>query len=58
MSPPYNMGICLTAIANRSTLSDPQGKLEPTIGHVLAIPEELGTVILSDKAYAMGILKC
>jgi len=26
------------------------GKAEPTIGGVLAIPEELDTVILSDKA--------
>ncbi|KAG4097698.1 hypothetical protein H8356DRAFT_940445 [Neocallimastix lanati (nom. inval.)] len=34
----------------RSTLCDPQGKAEPTIGHPLAIPEELETVILSDKA--------
>ncbi|KAG4102633.1 hypothetical protein H8356DRAFT_1420911 [Neocallimastix lanati (nom. inval.)] len=42
----------------RSTLRDPQGKAEPTIGGVLAIPEELETVILSDKAYAIGFLKC
>ncbi|KAG4095847.1 hypothetical protein H8356DRAFT_1426837 [Neocallimastix lanati (nom. inval.)] len=42
----------------RSTLRDPQGKAEPAIGNVLAIPEELETVILSDKAYAMGFLKC
>ncbi|KAL6628695.1 hypothetical protein U3516DRAFT_739447 [Neocallimastix sp. 'constans'] len=42
----------------RSTLRDPQGKAEPAIGSVLAIPEELETVILSDKAYAMGFLKC
>jgi len=42
----------------RSTLRDPQGKAEPTIGSVLAIPEELEIVILSDKAYAMGFLKC
>ena len=40
----------------RSTLRDPQGKAEPTIGGVLAIPEELETVSLSDKAYVMGIL--
>jgi len=35
-----------------------KGKAEPTTGGVLAIPEELETVILSDKAYAMGFLKC
>jgi len=35
-----------------------KGKAEPTIGGVLAIPEELDTVILPDKAYAMGFLKC
>ncbi|KAG4085675.1 hypothetical protein H8356DRAFT_1739406 [Neocallimastix lanati (nom. inval.)] len=40
----------------RSILRDPQGKEEPAIGSVLAIPEELETVILSDKAYAMGFL--
>ncbi|KAG4104585.1 hypothetical protein H8356DRAFT_926707, partial [Neocallimastix lanati (nom. inval.)] len=28
----------------RSTLRDPRGKAEPTIGGVLAIPEELDTV--------------
>ena len=28
------------------------------LGHLLAIPEELDTAILSDKAYAMGLLKC
>ncbi|KAG4084416.1 hypothetical protein H8356DRAFT_1436177 [Neocallimastix lanati (nom. inval.)] len=27
------------------------------LGHLLAIPEELDTAILSDKAYAMGLLK-
>ncbi|KAG4095749.1 hypothetical protein H8356DRAFT_944276, partial [Neocallimastix lanati (nom. inval.)] len=32
-------------------------KAEPTIGGVLAILEELDTIILSDKAYAMGFLK-
>ncbi|KAG4098265.1 hypothetical protein H8356DRAFT_939138, partial [Neocallimastix lanati (nom. inval.)] len=42
---------------SRSTLPDPKGKAEPTIGGVLAIPVELETVILSDKAYAMGFLK-
>ncbi|KAG4108691.1 hypothetical protein H8356DRAFT_918484, partial [Neocallimastix lanati (nom. inval.)] len=42
----------------RSTLRDPQGKADPAIGGVLAIPKELDTVILSDKAYAMGFLKC
>jgi len=42
----------------RSTLRDPHGKVEPPIGHFLAIPEELNTVILSDKAYAIGFLKC
>ena len=42
----------------RSTLRDPQGKAELTIGAVLAIPEELETVILSDKTYAMEFLKC
>ncbi|KAG4094939.1 hypothetical protein H8356DRAFT_1427411 [Neocallimastix lanati (nom. inval.)] len=42
----------------RSTLCHPQGKAEPTIGGILAIPEELETVILSDKAYVMGFLKC
>ncbi|KAG4094232.1 hypothetical protein H8356DRAFT_1695124 [Neocallimastix lanati (nom. inval.)] len=67
------MGVCLTAIPvrsrcsqlpisketpYRSTLRDPQGKVEPTIGGFLAIPEELEAVILSDKAYAMGFLKC
>ncbi|KAL6591197.1 hypothetical protein U3516DRAFT_769480 [Neocallimastix sp. 'constans'] len=41
----------------RSTLRNPQRKAEPTIGGVLTIPEELETVILSDKAYAMGFLK-
>ncbi|KAL6631533.1 hypothetical protein U3516DRAFT_737674 [Neocallimastix sp. 'constans'] len=64
MSPTYvNMGVCLTAIPlrpkkfqYRSTLCDPQGKAEPTIGGLFAIPEELETVILSDKAYAMGFL--
>ena len=58
MSPPYvNMGVCLTAIQirsqlpisketpYRSTVRDPQGKAEPTIGGLLAIPEELETVI-------------
>jgi len=35
-----------------------KGKAEPAIGGVLAIPEELETVILSDKTYAMGFLKC
>ncbi|KAL6605735.1 hypothetical protein U3516DRAFT_757163 [Neocallimastix sp. 'constans'] len=35
---------------SRSTLPDPKGKAEPTI-------VELETVILSDKAYAMGFLK-
>ncbi|KAG4089169.1 hypothetical protein H8356DRAFT_1719967, partial [Neocallimastix lanati (nom. inval.)] len=68
-----NIGVCLTAIPvrcrpsqlliNKETpyrraLRDPQGKLEPIIGGVIAIPEELETVILSDKAYAMGFLKC
>ncbi|KAG4093421.1 hypothetical protein H8356DRAFT_1354304 [Neocallimastix lanati (nom. inval.)] len=50
---------CHTAIESpyRSTLRDPQGKAEPTIGAVLAIPEELETVILSDKTYAMEFLK-
>ncbi|KAG4106831.1 hypothetical protein H8356DRAFT_1340553 [Neocallimastix lanati (nom. inval.)] len=58
MSPPYiNMGVCLTAIPYRNTLRDSQGKVELTIGHLLAIPEELETVIISDKAYEMGILK-
>ncbi|KAL6590941.1 hypothetical protein U3516DRAFT_769774 [Neocallimastix sp. 'constans'] len=42
----------------RSTLHDLQGKAEPTIGGVLAIPEELETLFLSDKAYAMRFLKC
>ncbi|KAG4085487.1 hypothetical protein H8356DRAFT_964431, partial [Neocallimastix lanati (nom. inval.)] len=42
----------------RSTLCNPQGKTEPTIGGVLAIPVELETVILSDKAYVIGFLKC
>ncbi|KAG4091415.1 hypothetical protein H8356DRAFT_1051768, partial [Neocallimastix lanati (nom. inval.)] len=41
----------------RSTLRDSQGKAESTIGGVLAIPEELETVILSDKAYALGFFK-
>ncbi|KAG4107151.1 hypothetical protein H8356DRAFT_1417404 [Neocallimastix lanati (nom. inval.)] len=65
MSPPYyNMGVCLTAIPvrakklhYRSTLRDPQRKTEPTIGHLLAIPVELEIVILSEKAYALEILK-
>ncbi|KAL6617664.1 hypothetical protein U3516DRAFT_748316 [Neocallimastix sp. 'constans'] len=62
------MGVCLTVIPvrhrsshlpisketpYRSTLRDSQEKVEPTIGGVLAIPEELETVILSDKAYPM-----
>ncbi|KAG4086070.1 hypothetical protein H8356DRAFT_963244, partial [Neocallimastix lanati (nom. inval.)] len=34
----------------RSTLRDPQRKAEPAIGDVLAIQEELETVILSDKS--------
>ncbi|KAG4085561.1 hypothetical protein H8356DRAFT_1739913, partial [Neocallimastix lanati (nom. inval.)] len=66
------IGVCLTAkpvclrssqfpiskeTSYRSTLCDPQGKAEPTIGGLLAIPEELETVILSDKAYAI-FLKC
>ncbi|KAG4092218.1 hypothetical protein H8356DRAFT_951326, partial [Neocallimastix lanati (nom. inval.)] len=42
----------------RSPLRDPQGKAEPIIGGVLTIPEELETVILSDKAYTIGFLKC
>ena len=74
MSPPYvNMGVCLTVIQvrhrsshlpisketpYRSTLRDSQEKVEPTIGGVLAIPEELETVILSDKAYPMGFVMC
>ncbi|KAG4099491.1 hypothetical protein H8356DRAFT_1337283 [Neocallimastix lanati (nom. inval.)] len=49
MSSPYvNMGVYLTAILvrlkklqYRSTLLHPQGKAEPTIGGLLAIPEEL-----------------
>ncbi|KAG4084414.1 hypothetical protein H8356DRAFT_966384 [Neocallimastix lanati (nom. inval.)] len=60
------MDVCLTVIPVRrrrsqlpisketpykSTLQDPQGKAEPTIGGVHAIPEELETVILSDKAF-------
>ncbi|KAL6602493.1 hypothetical protein U3516DRAFT_759752 [Neocallimastix sp. 'constans'] len=61
------MGICLTVIPiTVSTLTIPhkqrnsniealysilKGKAEPTT-------EELETVILSDKAYAMGFLKC
>ncbi|KAG4104977.1 hypothetical protein H8356DRAFT_926052 [Neocallimastix lanati (nom. inval.)] len=43
---------------SRSTLRDTQGKAEPTTGGVLVIPDELETVILSDKAYVMGFLKC
>ncbi|KAG4087886.1 hypothetical protein H8356DRAFT_1341399 [Neocallimastix lanati (nom. inval.)] len=63
-SPPYNMSICLTAIPVRCRRSqspisketpvyirEPQGKAEPTI-------QELETVILSGKAYTMGLLKC
>ncbi|KAL6604266.1 hypothetical protein U3516DRAFT_758932 [Neocallimastix sp. 'constans'] len=47
MSPPYiNISVCLIVILYRSTLLDPQRKTEPTIGHLLAIPEELETVIL------------
>jgi len=42
----------------RSTLHDPQRKAEPTIDSLFAIPEGLETVILSDKAYPMGFLKC
>ncbi|KAL6612569.1 hypothetical protein U3516DRAFT_751934 [Neocallimastix sp. 'constans'] len=65
MSPLYvNMGLLLTAIPvrpkklqYRSTLRDPHWKAEPLISHLLVIPEELDTVILSDKAYAMGFLK-
>ncbi|KAG4096188.1 hypothetical protein H8356DRAFT_1356953 [Neocallimastix lanati (nom. inval.)] len=57
MSPPYiNIGGCLTAILYRSTLRYPQGKAELPIGHLLAIPEELETVILSDKAYVMNLI--
>ncbi|KAG4095738.1 hypothetical protein H8356DRAFT_1361441 [Neocallimastix lanati (nom. inval.)] len=48
LSPPY---VNMSAIPYRSALRDPQGKAEPTI-------EELETIILSDKAYAMGFLKC
>ncbi|KAG4102990.1 hypothetical protein H8356DRAFT_1359259 [Neocallimastix lanati (nom. inval.)] len=49
MSPPYiNISVCLIVILYRSTLLDPQRKTEPTIGHLLAIPEELETVILFD----------
>ncbi|KAL6621112.1 hypothetical protein U3516DRAFT_746190 [Neocallimastix sp. 'constans'] len=51
------MGVCLTAIPKHS-IRDPQGKAEPTIGDVLAIPEELETIILSDKAYTMGFFMC
>ncbi|KAG4083433.1 hypothetical protein H8356DRAFT_968015 [Neocallimastix lanati (nom. inval.)] len=55
------MGVCLIAILvrrqrsqlpisketlYRSTLCDPQGKAEPTIGDVLAIPEELEIYII------------
>ncbi|KAG4091139.1 hypothetical protein H8356DRAFT_1052115, partial [Neocallimastix lanati (nom. inval.)] len=36
-------------IPYRSTLRDPQGKAESAIGGVLAISEELETVILSDR---------
>jgi len=65
------MDVCLTAIPvrrqrsqlpksketpYRSTLHDPQEKAKPTIGGILAIPEELETVILSDKAYAMEFI--
>ncbi|KAG4098557.1 hypothetical protein H8356DRAFT_1327425 [Neocallimastix lanati (nom. inval.)] len=65
MSPLYvNMGLLLTAIPvrpkklqYRSILRDPHWKAEPLIRHLLVIPEELDTVILSDKAYAMGFLK-
>ncbi|KAG4104204.1 hypothetical protein H8356DRAFT_1351232 [Neocallimastix lanati (nom. inval.)] len=45
---------CISTIKKlqyRSSLCDPQGKAELTI-------EELETAILSDKAYAMGSLKC
>ncbi|KAG4100830.1 hypothetical protein H8356DRAFT_1360178 [Neocallimastix lanati (nom. inval.)] len=35
-----------------------KGKVESTIGGILAIPKELNTVILSGNAYAMGFLKC
>ncbi|KAG4100161.1 hypothetical protein H8356DRAFT_1346062 [Neocallimastix lanati (nom. inval.)] len=59
MIPPYRcMFNCHTGTASTSTLRDPQGKAEPTIGGFLAILEELETVVLSDKAYAMELLKC
>ncbi|KAG4099825.1 hypothetical protein H8356DRAFT_936266, partial [Neocallimastix lanati (nom. inval.)] len=41
----------------RSTLRDPQGKAEPTIGGVLAIPEELETVNPLKQGLHNGILK-
>ncbi|KAL6631542.1 hypothetical protein U3516DRAFT_737709 [Neocallimastix sp. 'constans'] len=50
MSPPYiNMGYGIDPrnppeakkLQYRGTLCDPQRKTEPTIGHLLAIPEEL-----------------
>ncbi|KAG4089663.1 hypothetical protein H8356DRAFT_25974 [Neocallimastix lanati (nom. inval.)] len=35
----------------KSTLCHPQRKTEPNTSHLLAIPEELETIILSDKDY-------
>ncbi|KAG4086792.1 hypothetical protein H8356DRAFT_1316574 [Neocallimastix lanati (nom. inval.)] len=40
----------------RSTLRDPRGKAEPTIGGVLAIPEELDTVNPLRQGLRNGIL--
>ncbi|KAG4107021.1 hypothetical protein H8356DRAFT_921842, partial [Neocallimastix lanati (nom. inval.)] len=40
----------------RSTLHDPRGKAEPTIGDVLAIPEELDTVNPLRQGLRNGIL--
>jgi len=41
----------------RSTLRDPQLKAEPTIGGVLAIPEELETVNSLRQGLRNGIIK-
>ncbi|KAL6632853.1 hypothetical protein U3516DRAFT_734910 [Neocallimastix sp. 'constans'] len=60
------MSVCLTAIPVRQAkklyiealYAIFKGKSEPTIGGLIAIPEELESVIFSDKAYAMRFLKC
>ncbi|KAG4107658.1 hypothetical protein H8356DRAFT_1417029 [Neocallimastix lanati (nom. inval.)] len=56
----YGVGVLNFPYVNKLHIEAPyailKGKAEPTIGGILAIPEELVTEILLDKAYAMGFL--